>query len=93
MILQPSCSEYVYHLKLTEAEKKIAIRMAKKLIKNKEDLKWFITNNASPLLTKEDSPFSFTNEEYVKPYTTIKTCILMKRGKGKIRKNDIFKLN
>lgn len=93
IILQPSCSEYVFHLKLTKAEKKIAIRMAKKIIKNKDDLKWFINDNTSPLFAEEDNKFSFTNEEYVEPYTAIKTFILTKRGKGKIRKNDIIKLN
>lgn len=66
--------------------------MAKKLIRKKEDLKWFLSDEASPLLTKEDSPFSFTNEEYVEPYAAIKTYILTKRGKGKIKNKDILKL-
>jgi len=91
MINQTNCSEYTTHIVLNKEERKIAIKMAKRLMVG-EDLDFFLNDNSSPLNVKSDERSAFTNTEYIGPYTAIKTAILLKRGNGKINRKDIVKL-
>jgi len=80
LTLNPSCSEYVHHLELTEEEKKLARKIAKSMKLNKD--KYFMEH----LDMKEG--IHFTNTEDVEPYNRIKIAVLAKRkgvGEGEIK--------
>lgn len=80
--LCPSCSEYIFKLKLTKKEKEFALVCAKLMGVGIDEE--FLRD-----INQEQEGISFTNEGDVEPYNQIKTIILAKRegiSKDKLKK-------
>ena len=82
-MLYPNCSEYVCRIKLTPAELKHAIELAKRFNFDKEDMKIFKEH----LKKGEDEPKnsfgSFIEEDFDTAYVFIRETILDERKEDK----------
>jgi len=82
-ILFPNCSEYVCRIKLTPAELKLAIKLAKRFKFDKEDMKRFKEHLKEGEDESPNSFGSFIEEDFDKAYVFIRETILDKRKEEK----------